>query len=123
MNQMDESTLVEVDGKSPRLTHLSKVMFPEEGFTKAELLLYYQGVAPLLLPHLRGRPLTLKTFSHGVKELLRSPFNAIRTVSQTATKAASRAAGLHRPRVASRTRISGSGEVASTAPSILCSES
>ena len=55
---MNESTIVEVDGKSLRLTHLSKVMFPEDGFTKAELLLYYQTVAPLLLPHLRGRPLT-----------------------------------------------------------------
>jgi len=43
-------------------------MFPEDGFTKAELLLYYQTIAPLLLPHLRGRPLTLKAFSHGVKE-------------------------------------------------------
>jgi len=68
MNQRDESTIVEVDGKSLRLTHLSKVMFPEDGFTKAELLLYYQTVAPLLLPHLRGRPLTLKAFPHGVKE-------------------------------------------------------
>ncbi len=65
---MNESTLVEVDGKSLRLTHLSKVMFPDDGFTKAELLLYYQTIAPLLLPHLRGRPLTLKAFPHGVKE-------------------------------------------------------
>ena len=68
MNQRDQSTVVEVDGKSLRLTHLSKVMFPDDGFTKAELLLYYQTVAPLLLPHLRGRPLTLKAFPHGVKE-------------------------------------------------------
>ncbi len=68
MNQRDESTIVEVDGKSLRLTHLSKVMFPEDGFTKAELLLYYQTIAPFLLPHLRGRPLTLKAFPHGVKE-------------------------------------------------------
>ncbi len=42
----DESTIVEVDGKSLRLTHLSKVMFPDDGFTKAELRLYYQTVAP-----------------------------------------------------------------------------
>jgi len=59
---------VEVDGKSLRLTYLLKVMFPDDGFTKAELLLYYQTVAPPLLPHLRGRPLTLKAFPHGVKE-------------------------------------------------------
>ena len=44
MNQREESTIVEVDGKSLRLTHLSKVMFPDDGFTKAELLLYYQTV-------------------------------------------------------------------------------
>ena len=68
MNQRDESTVVEVDGKSLRLTHLSKVMFPDDGFTKAELLLYYQTIASLLLPHLRRRPLTLKAFPHGVKE-------------------------------------------------------
>ena len=69
MNQREnESTIVEVDAKSLRLTHLSKVMFPDDGFTKAELLLYYQTIAPLLLPHLRGRPLTLKAFPHGVKE-------------------------------------------------------
>ncbi len=42
MNQRDESTMVEVDGKSLRLTHLSKVMFPDDGFTKAELLFYCQ---------------------------------------------------------------------------------
>ena len=63
----DDSTFVEVAGKSLRLTHLSKVLFPDNGITKAELLLYYQTVAPILLPHLRGRPLTLKAFPHGVK--------------------------------------------------------
>ena len=68
MAQRDEPTYADVDGKSLRLTHLSKVMFPEDGITKAELLLYYQTVAPVLLPHLRGRPLTLKAFPKGVKE-------------------------------------------------------
>ncbi len=41
MNQRDQSTMVDADGKSLRLTHLSKVMFPDDGFTKAELLPYY----------------------------------------------------------------------------------
>ncbi len=67
---MNESTIVEVDGKPLRLTHLSKVMFPDDGFTKAELLLYYQTVTPPLLPHLRGRPLTLKAFPNGVTSIL-----------------------------------------------------
>ena len=64
----DDATFVEVSGKSLRLSHLSKVLFPEDGITKAEILLYYQSVAPILLPHLRGRPLTLKAFPNGVKE-------------------------------------------------------
>jgi hypothetical protein len=46
MNQRDESTIVEVDGKSLRLTHLSKVMFPDDGFTKAELPFYCQTLTP-----------------------------------------------------------------------------
>ena len=62
---MSEPTYVEVEGKSLRLTHLSKVMFPDDGITKAELLLYYQTVAPLLLPHIRGRPLSMKAFPKG----------------------------------------------------------
>ena len=68
MSQRDEPAFVEVDGKTVRLSHLSKVMFPDDGITKAELLLYYQTVPPVLLPHLKGRPLTLKAFPNGVKE-------------------------------------------------------
>ena len=60
MSQRDEPAFVEVDGKSVRLTHLSKILFPDDGITKAELLLYYQTVASVLLPHIRGRPLTMK---------------------------------------------------------------
>ena len=63
-----EGTFVEVSGKTVRLSHLSKVLFPDDGITKAEILLYYQTVAPFLLPHLRGRPITLKAFPNGIKE-------------------------------------------------------
>ena len=63
-----EGTFVEVGGKTVRLSHLSKVLFPDDGITKAEILLYYQTVAPFLIPHLRGRPLTLKAFPNGIKE-------------------------------------------------------
>ncbi len=68
MAEPDDATYVEVEGKTVRLTHLTKVMFPEDGITKAELLLYYQTVAPYLLPHIRGRPLTLKAFPNGIHE-------------------------------------------------------
>ena len=64
----DEAAFFEVDGKTLRLTHLEKVLFPDDGITKAEILLYYQTVAAILIPHLRGRPLTLKAFPNGIKE-------------------------------------------------------
>ena len=43
-----------------RLTHLDRVFWPEEGLTKGDLLDYYREVAPVLLPHLRNRPFTIK---------------------------------------------------------------
>ena len=46
MNQRDESTIVEVDGKSLRLTHLSKVMFPNDGFTKRKLRTHFRVGLP-----------------------------------------------------------------------------
>ena len=53
---------VEVDGRKLALTNLDKVLWPETGTTKAELIEYYVAVAPVLLPHLEGRPLTLRRF-------------------------------------------------------------
>lgn len=57
---------VEVEGRPLALTNLDKVLWPETGTTKAELLEYYVAVAPALLPHLEGRPLTLRRFPDGV---------------------------------------------------------
>jgi bifunctional non-homologous end joining protein LigD len=57
---------VQVDGRMLTLTNLAKVLYPETGFTKAEVLDYYQRVAPVLLPHIAGRPLTLKRYPEGV---------------------------------------------------------
>jgi len=59
-------TEVEVDGRRLRLSNLDKVMYPEVGFTKGQVIDYYTRVAPVLLPHLRGRPLTLKRYPDGV---------------------------------------------------------
>ena len=64
----DQPQFVEIEGKTLRLSHLEKVLFPDDGITKAEILLYYQTVAPILIPHLRGRPITLKAFPKGIKE-------------------------------------------------------
>lgn len=48
------------------ITHPDKVLFPEVGFTKADLVRYYLAVAPYLLPHLRDRPVTLKRYPAGL---------------------------------------------------------
>jgi bifunctional non-homologous end joining protein LigD len=51
-----------------RVSHPNKVLFPEARFTKADVIAYYQTVAPVILPHLRGRPVTLKRFPDGTGE-------------------------------------------------------
>jgi bifunctional non-homologous end joining protein LigD len=58
---------VEVAGKRLKLSNLDKVLYPEVGFTKAQVIDYYMRVAPVLLPHLKGRPLTLKRYPEGVR--------------------------------------------------------
>lgn len=57
---------VEVEGRTLRLTNLDKILYPSTGFTKSDLIDYYARVAPVLLPHLRDRPLTLKRYPDGV---------------------------------------------------------
>jgi bifunctional non-homologous end joining protein LigD len=57
---------VELEGRTLTLTSLDRVVYPEAGFTKAEVVDYYVRVAPAILPHLRGRPLTLRRFPAGV---------------------------------------------------------
>jgi len=57
---------VEVEGRALKLTNLEKVLYPQTGFRKADLIGYYAAVAPVLLPHLRDRPLTLKRYPNGV---------------------------------------------------------
>jgi bifunctional non-homologous end joining protein LigD len=61
-----ERLAVEVGGRRLRLSNLDKVMYPEVGFTKGHVIDYYTRIAPAVLPHLRGRPLTLKRYPDGV---------------------------------------------------------
>jgi DNA ligase D-like protein (predicted polymerase)/DNA ligase D-like protein (predicted 3'-phosphoesterase) len=61
-----ESVSVEVDGRLLRLTDLGKVLYPSTGFTKAEVIDYYRRVAPVMLPYLAGRPVTLRRYPDGV---------------------------------------------------------
>jgi bifunctional non-homologous end joining protein LigD len=50
------------------ISHPEKMMFPADGITKGELCAYYELVAPLMLPHLAGRPVTLERFHKGISE-------------------------------------------------------
>lgn len=48
------------------ITHPDKILFPDDGITKGDLAAYYEAVASVMLPHLRGRPLTLERFPNGI---------------------------------------------------------
>ena len=63
---MSKPEVVEVDGKHLSLTNLDKVLYPATGFTKGKVIDYYARIAPVLLPHLAGHPLTLKRYPEGV---------------------------------------------------------
>jgi bifunctional non-homologous end joining protein LigD len=58
---------VEIEGRRLGLTNLDKVLWPEAGRTKAWMIEYYVRVAPVLLPHLEARPLTMRRFPNGVE--------------------------------------------------------
>jgi bifunctional non-homologous end joining protein LigD len=58
---------VSIDGRTLQVSNLDKVLFPEVGFTKAEVIHYYVQVAPVLLPHLAGRPVTFTRWPDGVE--------------------------------------------------------
>jgi bifunctional non-homologous end joining protein LigD len=60
---------VDVDGRRLKLTNLDKVLYPEAGFTKGEVVDYYAKIAPAIVPHLSGRALTLRRFPEGVDDL------------------------------------------------------
>jgi bifunctional non-homologous end joining protein LigD len=64
-----ESRIVEVDGRELKLTNLDKVLYPEAGFAKGEVVEYYAKVGPTLVPHLNGRAVTLRRFPEGVDDL------------------------------------------------------
>ena len=60
------ASVIEVDGHQLKLTNLEKVLFPEDGYTKADLIKYYTDVSPYLIPVIEDRPLTLKPFPDGI---------------------------------------------------------
>ncbi|HTW66930.1 MAG TPA: DNA ligase D [Bryobacteraceae bacterium] len=57
---------LDIEGHRLKLTNLNKVFYPGEGITKRDVINYYDAVAPLILPHLRDRPLSLKRYPNGI---------------------------------------------------------
>jgi bifunctional non-homologous end joining protein LigD len=64
-----KSQTVEVDGRELKLTNLDKVLYPAAGFSKGEMVDYYAKVAEAMVPHLKGRAVTLRRFPEGVDDL------------------------------------------------------
>ena len=63
---MAKDTVVDIQGRKLKLSNLDKVLYPEVGFTKGQVIDYFVRIAPVLLPHLHDRPLTMKRYPNGV---------------------------------------------------------
>jgi len=61
-----KESMIEVGGRQIKLSNLEKVLYPKAGFTKGQVIDYYIRIAPVLLPHLNNRALTLKRYPNGV---------------------------------------------------------
>lgn len=65
---MSSEQIVEIGGRRLKLTNLEKIFYPSTGFTKGQMIDYYARIAPVLVPHLTQKPLTLKRYPNGVNE-------------------------------------------------------
>jgi len=63
---VSNSPVIEIQGRQLKLSNLDKVLYPANGFTKGQVIDYFARVAPVIVPHLGGRPLTLKRYPNGV---------------------------------------------------------
>ena len=57
-----------MSGTSVTISHPEKILFPDDGITKGDLAAYYGAIAPIMLPHLRGRPVTMERYHRGIGE-------------------------------------------------------
>jgi bifunctional non-homologous end joining protein LigD len=62
----ERAVAVLTQGRRLKISNWDKVLYPETGFTKGDLVAYYGRIAPIVLPHLHDRPLTLKRYPNGV---------------------------------------------------------
>ena len=64
---MDSKT-IKAQGRSIKLTHLGKIFWPQEGYTKEDLINYYASVAKFILPYLKNRPVMLHRYPNGIQK-------------------------------------------------------
>src|SRR5216117_3449663 len=64
---MSQKAQLVVEGRKLSVSNLDKILYPKVGFTKGQVIDYYIRVAPVLLPHLKDRPLTMKRYPNGVE--------------------------------------------------------
>jgi bifunctional non-homologous end joining protein LigD len=67
MSARKAGEVIEVDGREIEISNTAKVLFPQAGLTKGELIGYYRRVAPTMLPHLAGRPLSFERYPDGIE--------------------------------------------------------
>ncbi len=68
MEESSESVEVAVGDRTLRLSNLNKILYPAVGFTKAQVIDYYARIAPIMLPHVTGRCITMRRWPNGVDE-------------------------------------------------------
>ena len=64
----EKEAVLKIGGRTLKFTNLKKVFYPDEGYTKRDVLNFYNEIAHLILPHLKDRPLSLKRYPNGIKE-------------------------------------------------------
>lgn len=69
MSPTGEELHVDVEGRTLKISSLSKVLYPQTGTTKGEVLNYYAQISPVLLPHLRDRAVTRIRWPHGTQDM------------------------------------------------------
>ena len=107
---MAERVSVKIENRQLSLSNLDKVLYPETGFTKGEVIDYYTRIAPVLLPHLADRPLTVKRYPNGVDEPFFFEKNAARgTPDWVRTESPAGAGFDHEPRAHRLRRRRGAG--------------
>ena len=66
MSPRPQSEILRIDGRIVAITHSEKVLFPNDGITKRELVAYYERIAATMLPHLRERPIVMERYPDGI---------------------------------------------------------